>query len=209
MRYWLDTEFAEDGHLIHLISIGIVCEDGREMYCEVAGFDWSLANLWVRENVRPNMWARGSPIEQIEVWDKFEAGGGVGGLMDREGIVREMVRFCDPKQHGRPEFWGYYADYDWVVLCQLFGAMVELPGGWPMYCRDIKQLCDDLGNPRLPPQGKGEHSAIFDARWNKLAWDWLREYEGSDEHLKRVPHVGDPHLSCYAADRGAAARGER
>jgi hypothetical protein len=30
MRYWLDTEFIEDGKTIDLISIGIVAEDGRE-----------------------------------------------------------------------------------------------------------------------------------------------------------------------------------
>lgn len=34
------------------------------------------------------------------------------------------------------------ADYDWVVLCQLYGTMMDLPKGWPMYCRDVKQLCD-------------------------------------------------------------------
>jgi hypothetical protein len=34
MRYWLDTEFIEDGHTIDLISIGIVAEDGRELYAE-------------------------------------------------------------------------------------------------------------------------------------------------------------------------------
>jgi hypothetical protein len=54
-----------------------------------------------------------------------------------------------------------YADYDWVVLCQLFGAMVDLPKGWPMYCRDIKQWADELGNPQLPEQGKGEHHALL------------------------------------------------
>ena len=31
-RYFIDTEFMEDGHTIELISIGICCEDGREFY---------------------------------------------------------------------------------------------------------------------------------------------------------------------------------
>ncbi len=31
MRYFLDTEFYEDGKTIDLISIGIVAEDGREL----------------------------------------------------------------------------------------------------------------------------------------------------------------------------------
>lgn len=44
-----------------------------------------------------------------------------------------------------------------------------------MYCRDIKQWCDQLGNPKLPEQGDGEHSAIADARWNKIAWEFLHD----------------------------------
>ncbi|WP_366933340.1 3'-5' exoribonuclease [Nostoc sp. NMS7] len=77
----------------------------------------------------------------------------------------------------KPEIWAYYADYDWVCFCQLFGTMMDLPKGFPMYCRDIKQWCDYLENPELPKQGKGEHNALADARWNKLAWEFLDEYE--------------------------------
>ena len=32
MKYFLDTEFIEDGKTIDLISIGIVCEDNRTLY---------------------------------------------------------------------------------------------------------------------------------------------------------------------------------
>lgn len=74
-------------------------------------------------------------------------------------------------------FWGYYADYDWVVFCQLFGRMIDLPRGFPMYCRDIKQLCDDLGNPPLPKQEKGEHNALEDARWNKMVYQKLIDFK--------------------------------
>ena len=34
MRYFLDTEFIEDGKTIDLLSIGIVAEDGRELYLQ-------------------------------------------------------------------------------------------------------------------------------------------------------------------------------
>ena len=39
-------------------------------------------------------------------------------------------------------FYAYYADYDWVVFCQLFGTMMQLPEGFPMYCIDLKQELD-------------------------------------------------------------------
>lgn len=72
-----------------------------------------------------------------------------------------------------PEFWGYYSDYDWVAFCWLFGSMIDLPKGWPMYCRDIKQLADQMGELALPEQTSTEHHALADARWNKLALEYL------------------------------------
>ena len=154
MKYWLDTEFIEDGKTIDLISIGIVAEDGREFYAESSNTDWRNASDWVKKNVKPHL---------------------TGNSRNRHYIAQQVREFCQPEIHGKPEFWGYYADYDWVVLCQLFGTMMELPKGWPMYCRDIKQLCDDRGNPPLPEQGKGEHHALADARWNRTAWEFLQE----------------------------------
>lgn len=41
------------------------------------------------------------------------------------------------------EFYGYYADYDWVVICSLFGRMIDLPKGFPMYCNDLQQKLVD------------------------------------------------------------------
>lgn len=45
-----------------------------------------------------------------------------------------------------PEFYAYYADYDWVVFSWLFGKMIDLPKGFPKYCRDLKQILDDKVN---------------------------------------------------------------
>lgn len=87
---------------------------------------------------------------------------------------RFLRKFWLEPEIEKPEFWAYYADYDWVVFCQLFGTMMDLPQGFPMYCKDIKQLCDDLGNPELPKQEYGEHNALADAKWNKQAWEFLK-----------------------------------
>lgn len=152
MKIWFDTEFIEDGKTIDLISIGIVREDTRAYYAESNDCDLSKASPWVKYNVLPHL--QGSAY-----------------ILSRNAIARDIIGFVGEK----PEFWGYYADYDWVVLCQLFGTMMDLPRGWPMYCRDIKQLCDSLGNPRLPEQGKGEHHALADARWNKQAYEFLTQ----------------------------------
>ena len=92
--------------------------------------------------------------------------------MSLSEIRDEILEFvgADPS----PEFWGYYADYDWVVFCQIFGAMIDLPKGWPMYCRDLKQLADEKGNPKLPALANTiEHHALYDARETKMRYEWL------------------------------------
>ena len=70
----------------------------------------------------------------------------------------------------------YYADYDWVALCQLYGRMIDLPECFPMLCMDLKQHMDTLGflKEDLPTQSaKSEHSALDDARWVRDAWKWI------------------------------------
>jgi hypothetical protein len=49
---------------------------------------------------------------------------------------------CIVDKWGPLEFYGYYADYDWVGFCWLFGKMNDLPKNFPMYCKDLKQILD-------------------------------------------------------------------
>ncbi len=170
MKYFLDTEFIEDGKTIDLISIAIVAEDGREFYAESTDCDLSKANDWVKENVLVHLWSRQKDKRDANLWTRD---GGKGGLLSRSEIARDVVRFCDPETHGKPEIWGYYADYDWVVLCQLWGRMIDLPKGFPMFCMDLKQLCVMKGDPKLPQMENGEHNALADARWNRDMYDLL------------------------------------
>lgn len=179
MRYFFDTEFIEDGHTIDLISIGIVCEDGREFYGISADADYRKAweNPWVREHVLTQL-----PKQKAADWNDRDLGWSAldwshPAVNDRKGLRDDILEFVgemNPQQHfAAPEFWAYYADYDWIVMCQLFGKMIDLPKGWPMYCRDLKQLADMLGNPALPAQAGGEHNALEDARWNVQAFEFL------------------------------------
>jgi hypothetical protein len=176
MRYWFDTEFIEDGKTIDLISIGIVAEDGREFYAQNLDTHFDGASDWVQKNVIAH-------LSNMEYWHHRD--GDPVGWFTRESISAGIRTFCDPVAYGKPEVWAYYADYDWVVLCQLFGTMMDLPKGWPMYCRDIKQWADMLGNPKLPKQESGEHHALADARWNRQAWEFLRDTASSSDSPDR------------------------
>ena len=89
----------------------------------------------------------------------------------------------------KPKLYAYYADYDWVAFCWLFGKMMDLPNGFPMYCRDLKQILDekelarqdgpDMAKLRdLPtyPKQENEHNALDDARWNKKLHEFLNSF---------------------------------
>lgn len=225
MKYFLDTEFHEykkNGvDTIELISIGIVAEDGREYYAVCNEFDIHAAmnNDWLRLNVlRPihnelegvNYTAEsyGTSGRQIAQWmDLFAS----NKTKSKSKIAYEILRFVgghsilnEDNTTGRysmlgeesPQFYGYYSDYDWVVFCWLFGRMIDLPEGFPMYCIDLKQILDETcekkflswginsGNfnmlthiKTLPnyPQQENEHNALADARWNKQLHKFLIE----------------------------------
>jgi hypothetical protein len=93
-----------------------------------------------------------------------------------------------------PRFYAYYCSYDWVVFCWLFGKMINLPKGFPMYCNDLKQMFDEklnedgmfvysetttvtvdyVKNSYEYPKQKNEHSAIDDAKWNRELFLFLK-----------------------------------
>ena len=160
MNYFLDTEFAEtggsDSPTIDLISIGIVAEDGREYYGESSDFIPSNCNPWVVENVLPHL----GPREERK---------------PRSLIREDIMSFIGGDS--LPKFWGYYADYDWVVFCWLFGNMVDLPPKFPRFCMDLRQWLGQLGDPDIkPPAPKDEHHALADARWNLSLYEDLLAY---------------------------------
>lgn len=150
MKYFYDTEFIEDGKTIDLISIAIVAEDGREFLAHSSEYEISKASEWVKKNVLPYV----ADIEPIS----------------RQQIKDKLLTFIG---EDKPEFWAYYADYDHVALCQLFGTMMDLPSHFPMYTRDLKQLLDDNGNPKML-KPKDEHNALADARWVRDVYQKLK-----------------------------------
>lgn len=153
MKIWFDTEFIDNGKTIDLISIGLVREDDSKLYMEHSGCNRDRASDWVKMNVFPYL-------------------GSVKDGFSRREIASAVHKFVGDM----PEFWAYYADYDWVVLCQLFGTMMDLPKEWPRFCMDVKQACVMAGNPILPKQDeKTKHCAIYDAIWTKLAYESLKK----------------------------------
>lgn len=158
MRIFMDFEFIENGkkYPIHPISVGLMREDGKSYYAEWKDIPWFLANDWVLENVKPLL-----------------AGGEY--IKTNDTIKEEILEFCGQS----PEFWGYFADYDWVVMCQIFGNMTDLPEshGWPFLCLDLKQEMIRLGVTREDLnfiENDELHNALADAEWNRRVYRLLK-----------------------------------
>lgn len=136
------------------------------------------------------------PVDRFYSLDgdkRFTHGSVAVGNFESEDILSKSLKFHYPAS--KPEFYAYFADYDWVVFCWIFGKMMDLPKGFPMYCRDLKQILDEKANSyddrfmngnenfetKLSfiknkdnyPKQENEHSAIHDARWNKKLHEFL------------------------------------
>jgi len=158
MRFYLNTEFIEYPRTIDLISIGLVAEDGREYYAISNEYDQRKASDWVMDNVFTKL-----PNKVGRYKDQFKS---------LEQIRDDILEFVGDD---RPEFWGYYCDYDWVVFCWLFGSMVDLPNNFPMQCNDLIQWANQLVCYLY--QEEASHHALEDARWIRDSWNVLAKIE--------------------------------
>jgi len=188
---------------IDLISIALVAEDGRELYllnadCEL---EYAWADEWVRKNVLHAIWNQYvTPAMKYAQFMEFSlktmrAIFKSKGLSKPalswslltfvhasayEGWVGSADSFFEAPFTDKHRFYGYYSDYDWVVFCQLFGRMINLPKGFPMFCLDLKQEMDRLGaSDTIKPSNSNEHDALADAKFNRNLHQALIDYEKS------------------------------
>jgi len=155
MKYFYDTEFHDDGNAIDLISIGIVANDGREYYAVNADAEWDriMRHDWLPDNVVAQL-----PPE-VE-WKR------------KAQIKAEVAEFL--LAAGQPELWAWFAAYDHVVLSQLFGRMLDMPPGIPMYTHDLRAYLDYVKVKGIPAQVTGNHDALEDARHVKVVHDYVK-----------------------------------
>lgn len=212
---------------IELISIALKAEYGVYYeVCKEFDFDAAWNNDFIRDNVLKPIYIEqylnhspNSTINDVTEISKEEVQNVVNTIgKTRQEIKKGLFEFIDSrpldrvevlvdedgnnsKNHyskSKPTFYAYYADYDWVVFCWLFGRMIDLPKGFPMYCRDLKQMMDEAVEhvtgvkkesdrfdkelakvKEMPtyPQNESEHSAVYDAKWNEELHKFLEDYK--------------------------------
>lgn len=215
--------FNKPYHSIQLISIGIVsAEDGRTYYAISNEFNPYDADEWVQKNVFAPMLKEyveslqgvrqqltknvlnGKSLEKAIGLVKKWVGKSNKDIADE---IFDFVSYYFPENYGKKldqdiEFVGYFCDYDWVLLCSLYGNMSDLPKHFPKYCIDLKQKIDETISALLKKAGTNsisieqqeklqwfqlelygtqtnEHHALEDARWNKRVYDNLGKLKES------------------------------
>jgi hypothetical protein len=174
VKYFIDSEFVEDGATIDLLSIAIVGEDGRSLYRCFADAKLGRADDWVVFNVYPKLPVMKTCGDDSQWrWSLGRSQAMGVAVNNRRDVVEDILEFLEDDE--RPEFWGYFADYDWVAFCQLFGRMIDLPGKFPKFCMDLRQWRMELGEAiwrkAVPAQNPAsEHSALADAEWVRDAY---------------------------------------
>jgi hypothetical protein len=193
MRIFYDLEFLEDGRTLDLISIGMVREDGRELYAvndqllrpaihPAPGslYERVTKRDWLMRNVVPHLPLK--PRNKSELTHKTQSPTGPAFFsLDPEHpavlprrLIRAQVR--DFILGGGPdvELWAWYGAFDHVGLAWLWGPMIDLPEGVPMFTNDIRTLALLAGPGAMatePKQEEGEHNALADARHNETRWE--------------------------------------
>lgn len=131
----------------------------------------------------------------------------------KKQIAKEVRSFIwcsfdspDDMEEQGVDLYAYFASFDYVLLGSIFGLMKDLPMGFPMYCKDLKQYVDDKadmliaqgigthteGNKYYPknkqeaiewierypayPKQENEHNALADANWNKKLHKFLKTF---------------------------------
>ncbi|MEZ7005673.1 hypothetical protein ACBR37_19360 [Streptomyces sp. AD55] len=123
----------------------MVCDDGREYYA--VNRDMPVRRIrkhqWLMENVVPHL-PKGHGDQRIHMPKRWLFHYADRRVKHRETIaaeVAEFIRAAGPDV----QLWANYGAYDHVALAQLWGRMIDLPEGVPMFTHDIQQEARRLG----------------------------------------------------------------
>lgn len=139
-----------------------------------------------KENLKHLLYVHGKSNREISKY--------IYHFINPEELTPNLSKSIGLKNDKNPVFHAYYADYDWVVFCWLFGRMIDLPSNFPMYCVDLKQIMDEKinfinesnysGGPKVTsesmkknnpnfPENPNPHHALYDARFDRDLYNFL------------------------------------
>lgn len=154
--YWLRENVLLPIYL-DLLKMGNIYGDERNRWL----FTYSDLKKLINKYGKTNRQIENEIKYFIDIGDQFP-----------DAMLRERPDLCTQ------EFYAYYADYDWVAFCWLFGRMIELPSNFPMFAFDIQQQIEEykIDKEQLlkeVPQINC-HNALQDSIWNYNAYKWIQ-----------------------------------
>jgi hypothetical protein len=181
MRYHYDWEFKEDGITIEPISLGMVDDNGRELYLiNTAAVRAFQEREYFNKLDSTDIWLKANVFNHISEADIEQYGLGVSdpGLFRTKAATHVYNFILDGLGYSDvPELWGYFAAYDHVCLSQLFGRMIDLPSPMPMFTNDLMTIGrkpDGRWKAKPPrPDSLPLHHSLMDAKYQQLIFkEW-------------------------------------
>ena len=162
MKIFFDTEFTGLHQGTTLISIGMVAEDGRELYCELNDYDKSQIDDWLKDNVIANL-HNTNPI-------------------NTEQLRKAIEGFIEP--YDKVEMWSDCLSYDWVLFNQIFGHAFNIPKNVYYIPFDLSSMLKIYGyDPDLDRKVFSgldleiKHNSLSDARMIKACYEKILKLE--------------------------------
>lgn len=177
-KFFIDVEFyVKKGIPVEIIPISIgIASDYAGFRAEFKGARKAAEKtVWLRENVLPHL---------------------VGPELSVPVIAEKIKDFVG---RGPVEFVASYGAYDWVIFCQIFGGLLEIPESWPSVFTEASVL--DL--PRVERVG-GKHDALADAETLRRAYRKKYPLELTQEERALIDPCDCPfHKGMPGAPSGA------
>jgi hypothetical protein len=181
MKIFIDTEFTGLRKDTTLISLGIVYEDGSELYAEFTDYNESQLEDFHREHIMDKLSLGDMDVNSIRFDDKM-CKKYIRG--DKEFVGREidfwhqyiMKDYDNEKIH----VWSDCLAYDWVLFCDMFGGALSLPKNILYIPFDIctlflmKNIDPDISREGfVDEEAENKHNALHDARVIKKCYEKL------------------------------------
>lgn len=177
MKYFIHIEYNEktvstflNSYIVlELVSIGIVCNDGRSYHAYLDGCDikkaWSKYYQTTDKHTykpieldifRDTIQTKGKSIDKIrqEIYNFINKDidliikshiNNAGINIQIEPYMQKLFEDYNVEQdnysfYAKPEIYSFECIYSYVVFCQLFGGLKKLPKGYPSVFIDMKDI---------------------------------------------------------------------
>lgn len=154
-KIFFDTEFTGLHQNTTLISIGMVAEDGRELYCELLDYDKKQVDPWIQENVIRNLLKT--------------------NLIDKESLKKAIEGFIEPYE--KVEMWSDCLAYDWVLFNEIWGHAFNIPKKINYIPFDLctllklRDIDPDINREEFVGMIGVKHNALHDAKVIKACYE--------------------------------------